>query len=169
MDSSNESKSSAKSSSMKQKVVVSQDEMNFADDPAKKTSTPKQKMNKSRRAAKSKMDKTNESKSSAKSPSKQPKVVVSQVESNFADDQAKQTPKETPKKYKKKGKKPKSKNKANSLKMKKHSRKMNESAVPEKPLDALDYYYWMSFRIVCGVIAAISVILAIVYYFLYHC
>ena len=161
MDSTNESKSSAKSSSKKQKVVASQDEMNFVEDPAKKTSTPKQKMNKSRRALKSKMDKTNESKSSAKSPSKQPKVVVSQDERNFADDQAKETPKQTPKKYKKKGKKTKS-NKGNQLKTK-HSGKMDESVVP-----LATFYESMSFRIGCGVIAAISVIMVIVYFILYH-
>ena len=75
---------------------------------------------------------------------------------------AKETAKQTPKKYKKKGKKPKSKNKGNQLKTK-HSGKMDESVVP---LDT--FYESMSFRIGCGVIAAISVIMVIVYYILYH-
>ena len=72
---------------------------------------------------------------------------------------AKETAKQTPKK---KGKKPKSKNKGNQLKTK-HSGKMDESVVP---LDT--FYESMSFRIGCGVIAAISVIMVIVYYLLYH-
>ena len=125
MDSTNESKSSAKSSSKKQKVVASQDEMNFVEDPAKKDFHAK------RRALKSKAK------------------------------LAKETPKQTPKKYKKKGKKTKS-NKGNQLKTK-HSGKMDESVVP-----LATFYESMSFRIGCGVIAAISVIMVIVYFILYH-
>ena len=84
-----------------------------------------------------KMASTKESKSPPKS--KQLKVVVSQEERNLADgmDRKTSTPKRTPKK----------------------------SFVPEKPNVPLPSFYEnLDFRIACGVIAFI---LVIVYYFLY--